>query len=294
MPAAITHYYHAKRVLEEVKPKQEVQEDAFFWGAQGPDFLFCHRGLPWQKGDSLAEYGEKLHQEPPAHIFTYLQEYQKVQNDDVISAYCMGFLCHYAADRVCHPFIRCQAERLNKIEPEQNVEITHHQVESALDSIILRYEAASLPMEFNLKTTLPKNLSVQQKVAELYAFLLKRLYGDSEKESLLLQAADDARVVFGWLNDRTSLKKSLVERWEKKHGGKHIYSCHMRPVSEGDTFDYANVLLQDWCWPQQSRAVRKESFFDLYEQSVLDAQKLIAGFLAGADPVVMTKNIPFD
>lgn len=294
MPAAITHYYHAKRVLEETKPEQEVQEDAFFWGAQGPDFMFCHRGLPWQKGDSLAEYGKKLHQEPPAHIFTCLQDYQKVHHDAAVSAYCMGFLCHYAADRVCHPFIRCQAERLNKIESGQDLEIAHHQVESALDSIILRYEAASLPMEFNLKTTLPKNPSVQQTVAELYAFLLERLYGVSGKERLLLQATDDARGVFGWLNDRTSLKKSLVERWEKRHGGKYIYSCHMRPVSEGDTFDYANVLLQDWRWPQQSEIVRKESFFDLYEQSVLDAKKLITGFGAGVDPMVMTENIPFE
>ncbi|WP_195983458.1 zinc dependent phospholipase C family protein [Clostridium sp. D33t1_170424_F3] len=294
MPAAITHYYHAKRALEEAKPKQEIPEDAFLWGAQGPDFLFCHRGLLWKKGDSLAEYGEKLHQEPPAHIFTCLQEYCKLHHDAAIAAYCMGFLCHYAADCICHPFIYCQAERLLKIEPGQDLEIAHHQVESALDSIILRYEAASLPMEFNLKKALPKNPSVQRKIAELYAFLLERLYGISGKESLLIQAADDARAVFGWLNDRTSLKKSLVERWERRHGGKHTYSCHMRPVSEGDTFDYANVLLQDWSWPQHSEAVRKESFFDLYEQSVLDAQKLIADFLAGADPIVMTENIPFE
>lgn len=294
MPAAMTHYYHAKRVLKEVKPKQEVPEDAFLWGAQGPDFLFCHRGLPWQKGNSLLEYGNKLHQEPPARIFTCLQKYQKVQNDAVVTAYCMGLLCHYAADRLCYPFIHCQAERLSKIEPEQDAEIAHHQVESALDSIILRYEAASLPMEFNLKTTLPKNPTVQQKVAELYAFLLEQLYGVSGKESLLLRATDDARGVFGWLNDRTSLKKSLVERWEKRHGGKSTYSCHMRPVSEGDTFDYANVLLQDWRWPRQSEAIRKESFFDLYEHAVLDAQKLMNGFLAGADPVVITENIPFE
>lgn len=43
-----------------------LNEHAFIWGAQGPDFLFSHRYLPWQKGESLEPLGGRLHEEPPS------------------------------------------------------------------------------------------------------------------------------------------------------------------------------------------------------------------------------------
>ena len=58
MPAAITHYLHAKRVLEAMQKREssfQMVGDAFYWGAQGPDFLFCSRFLPWQKGCRIGD-----------------------------------------------------------------------------------------------------------------------------------------------------------------------------------------------------------------------------------------------
>ena len=72
MPAAITHYLHAKRVLEAMQKREssfQVVGDAFYWGAQGPDFLFCSRFLPWQKGEKLSAYGSRLHDLTPTNPF---------------------------------------------------------------------------------------------------------------------------------------------------------------------------------------------------------------------------------
>ena len=41
MPACITHNLFARDVLARLR--ESVDECACFWGAQGPDFLFCHR-----------------------------------------------------------------------------------------------------------------------------------------------------------------------------------------------------------------------------------------------------------
>ena len=63
MPAMITHYLFAKRVLSRLK-KQGVETADYpmaMIGAQGPDVFFFHRVLPWEFGKSYAHEGSRLH-----------------------------------------------------------------------------------------------------------------------------------------------------------------------------------------------------------------------------------------
>ena len=46
MPACLTHYFFSQNVREDLKDKAELDPCAYAWGAQGPDFFFCHRFLP--------------------------------------------------------------------------------------------------------------------------------------------------------------------------------------------------------------------------------------------------------
>ena len=290
MPAAITHYYHSQRVLEEIKPLfPQCQEDAFTWGAQGPDFFFCHRFLPWQRGEKLDMYAESLHDTPPSQTLSVMRDYYWSSGKDPVSlSYIYGFLCHYALDRLAHPFVEYGAARLLELHPDQTGEVFHNQIESALDVIILRYERGELPTDFNLKRTLPKNLPVQQKIAALYSDILERLYGKKIPQSLVLQATKDGRQIFGLLNDRTSLKKNLVEKFEKVRK----ISCHIRPMSEGDE-DYANLLHSEWHWPMDSKEIHDESFFDLFEAAVPQAVHLILNYLDSENLRELTQDIPF-
>lgn len=57
MPACLTHYYFAQSVREDLPDKASLDSCAYAWGAQGPDFFFCHRFLPFWKGESIKEYG---------------------------------------------------------------------------------------------------------------------------------------------------------------------------------------------------------------------------------------------
>ena len=296
MPAAITHFLQAERVMEELKKQNNnflLHRDAFHWGAQGPDFLYCHRYLPWQHGKNLMEYAEKLHGEKPSKTFAAMHDYYKTTNQDgMVLSYLYGFICHYCLDRVGHPFINYGTKVLLEQQPQQNEEILHNQIESSLDVIMLRYEKAELPIEFNLKWTVPKNQVVQQKMADLYVFVLNQLFGLEDADALLLQATDDCRKIFGLLNDRTTIKKPLIERFEARNG-RHSISCHIRGMSEGDEYDYANTLLADWHWPMDNSARRNESFFDLYERSVAESLELIHSFLFTDDFSKQTNEIAF-
>lgn len=296
MPAAITHFLQAERIMEELKKKDDhllLNRDAFLWGAQGPDFLYCHRFLPWQRGESLKQYAEKLHHEKPSRIFSAMREYYNTTSQDrIVLSYIYGFVCHYSLDRIGHPFINCGALLLLLQHPEQTEEILHNQIESSLDVIMLRYERSELPLDFSLKWTVPKNQVVQAKIAELYSSILNRLYGLMDAETVLLQATNDCRLIFGLLNDRTTIKKSIIEKYEKRHG-KHSVSCHIRGISEGDEYDYANTLLEEWHWPPADGTPRNESFFDLYEHSVTDSLELIENYLTVEDFGERTQEIPF-
>ncbi len=296
MPAAITHFLQAERVMEKLNKQKDsisLNRVAFLWGAQGPDFLYCHRYLPWQHGNSLKEYAEKLHHEKPSKILTAMRDfYNTTQHDSIVLSYIFGFICHYGLDRVGHPFIHCSTQLLLQQQPNQNEEILHNQIESSLDVIMLRYEKAELPTDFNLKWTVPKNQPVQLKITDLYAYVLNRLYELKDSNAGLLQATNDCRLLFGLLNDRTTLKKTLIERFEAPKG-KNSISCHMRGVSEGDEYDYANTLLADWNWPLADSLKRNESFFDLYENSITESIELIQNYLTAENLSELTNEIPF-
>ena len=296
MPAAITHYLHAKRVLE--KREENLSEnslfrDAFFWGAQGPDFLFCSRFLPWQKGESLAAYGGKLHKLPPEETLGAIRKYQRQHpENECLSWYIRGFLCHYSADRICHPFVCFGAQALLEADPSQNEEVFHNQIESALDIIMLRYETAQLPLEFPLKRTVPKNQKAMEEIAGLYVFLLQELFAKTVSIKQMLQALGDCRTIFSLLTDRTGFKKNLVEHLERNK--KRSISCHIRGISEADETDYANLLNGQWKWPPESEIVREENFFDVYERAIEDALELIRRWPSCEDLKQYTGELSFE
>ena len=274
MPAAITHCLQCQRVLEQVKkeiPSFSVLREPFFWGAQGPDFFACHRFLPWWKGESLVEYGERLHADPPAATLSAMWK--------------------YAADSVCHPYIESRAETMRQADPSQDAGVYHNEVESALDLIILRYEQSALPYEFPLKRTVPHHPAAERSIARLFVSVLADLYGVRFSEERLLECLEDCRKIFSLLTDRTGLKKNLVRAVEGKKS--HAISCHIRGMTEDGDDDYANTLLEAWRWPMESGEMRRDSFFDLYESSIERAALLIREAPDCRDFAALTGNIPF-
>lgn len=154
MPAAITHFLHSQRVLAETKQAEQstFSSEAFAWGAQGPDFFYCHRFLPWWRGQCLAGCGDRLHDAPPASTLASMWRYVREHPEDgYAKSYAQGFLCHYAADSVCHPFVEYWASRMAEENPPQTESVCHNEIESALDLIMLRSERGCFPLNFRSK-----------------------------------------------------------------------------------------------------------------------------------------------
>lgn len=274
MPACLTHYYFAQNVRENLPDASSLDACAYAWGAQGPDFFFCHRFLPFWRGRSLQEYGGRLHDEMPSKVLGAMREFLKAHPDPVYRSYVWGFVCHYSLDCTAHPYINWLAQELVRQRPWETPSTMHGEVEAALDAIVLRYETGKLPSEVPLKTMFPKNHGVEGKIARLYRQVLFTLYGEDIPEGLFLQAMDDAHTIFGLVTDRTGLKKKLVARLEK--GRPCVISSHMVPLTEDDQVDFANV--QNAPWGDGSSS---QSFFELYGEAQGVAGKILSGFFQG-------------
>lgn len=287
MPACLTHRLFAQKVLEALPEQEKPELTAYFWGAQGPDFLFCHRWFPWMGEKYLKPYGNKLHEMNPTVTLGAARDFLKRHGDPSYRSYVWGLLCHYSLDSTAHPYINALADELVQQRPQENRTTMHGEIEAALDAIMLRRETGKLPSEVSLGKMFPKNEAVQRRIAKLYKDMIFQALGDDVSEEALYQATADAHLVFSCVTDRTGLKKRLFDRIER--GKAHAISSHFVPLTERDDVDYANVRQTEW---HAGETVSQESFFDLFEKAQKLAENLIANFMEG-DLAALTGEKPF-
>lgn len=275
MPAAITHYLQVERVINGLKklhPNFEYNRDAVLCGAQGPDFILCHRALPGQKGDSIKKYGAYLQDENINNLQRMI--FNTIKNDtskNLINSYIIGFLSHSILDRLAYPFISFSAESLNKIYKDKSLKICRNNVKSTIDVIILRYEKQQLPTELRLKTLVPQNEKVFTFMQTFFTNLINDNYNANVKNEDILEAITDFRKFLGLMTDRTGKKKDFFKKIEKWTGKDEYMSSFIRDMTEDDSYDYSNLSHKIWNWPLDSEINRTESFFDIYEKSIVDS-----------------------
>ncbi|MCH5353078.1 MAG: zinc dependent phospholipase C family protein [Acutalibacter sp.] len=287
MPACLTHHLFAKNVLSDLSEQKELNLCAYYWGAQGPDFLFCHRYFPWMRGRSLKSYGSELHETPPSKTLSAMRDFVRRHDDPAYRSYVYGFICHYALDSTAHPYINALAEQLLEIRGNETQTTMHGEIEAALDTIVLRSEAGKLPSEVSLGDMFPKNEAIQRRIAKLYRDVLSQVYGAEVAEEELLRAAKDAHFVFSCLTDKSGLKMKIFDLVE--NGKPHHVTSHIVPLIERDDVDYANIQQEEWTAGKESS---RQSFFELMGEAMGVAETLISNFDEG-DFAALTKEKPF-
>ena len=186
-------------------------------------------------------------------------------------SYLIGFFCHSILDRLALPFINFSAQSLANLNKKCPLKVCRNNVKSTLDGIILRYEKQQLPTEIRLKNLLPKDEKVQNFIIELFCKLLNENYDANVTEEDIFEAMCDFRKFFGLMTDRTGIKKAFVKKVEKWQGKDEYMSSFIRDLTEDDSYDYSNLTHSIWNWPMNAEENRTDSFFDIYEQSIIDS-----------------------
>ena len=123
---AYAHYRFGKDVIDclPLTCRNLVTENRslFDIGLHGPDILFYHRPL---SHDPVNRLGYGMHERPAAEFFQRAAMlYRTSDAPDALRAYLYGFICHFALDSTCHPYIE-------KMEHDSG--LSHAEIETELE-----------------------------------------------------------------------------------------------------------------------------------------------------------------
>lgn len=320
MPSTLTHYLLAERVYSKLLENRDKyinliakfkgvdnksdalfelpHKNLFWWGTQGPDYLFMVSLSPLQNQRFLKGYGSRLHRLPPSITFENIRNIIKLLNDDLCIFYSLGFICHYALDSIAHPLINYNSVLIQKELKYSTDKTAHALIETNLDNIILLQEKGLIPISIDINEILPINDEVKNTIAKLYVPLLKKLFGEANMSEMefnetLKQVVERFKKALIVSRDETSLKKQFFRFLENRLHIPPYFSSYIRGFTEESNFDFANLKHNNWHWPLTSKKFHNDSFLDLFNKAQDNALYLIDGFLLGESMKKLTKDKPF-
>ncbi len=124
-----THRCNANNALK-ISGYNPRNINAFIWGANGPDPLFCYQMYNPLRKYHLSKLATVMHNERTG---LFLQNLFRMAATDRQKDYRLGFLCHYALDCTIHPYVNFVTSTYGS---SYNIPSGHGYFESALDSML--------------------------------------------------------------------------------------------------------------------------------------------------------------
>lgn len=295
MPAVVSHYIMSEKLIDDIHeyyPSFKLNKTAFIWGGNGPDFLFCHRVLPWQRGKSYNKIGTLIHKLPPENVLGYLAAYAREAESDTAMSYALGFISHYALDSMAHPYIICRAEELSSISDGVHASTCHNDIEANLDVLLYERFYKKPLTSVSLRTLSPLDPNVMNAVADMIHGLLVMYSLPIMSKSEIITAQHDWHTGLALLNDKTHLKRNALRLGEKAAKLPPVPSSLVRPSKNKITYDYANTAHKEWSSPFSPEDIHTESFYDLFDAARVRSIELIAAAMRGDSLRLLVHGIP--
>ena len=201
MPSTYAHYRFGKEVLERLDPDLrsviEAHRELYDIGLHGPDILFYYDAL---HRNPVSQIGFSMHDRPGREFFGPARErISGVGDRRAGESYLYGFICHFALDSECHPYIE---DRINQSG------IAHTKIEGEFDRMLL-VEDGKDPV----RQSLVPHIHPTEENSEVIAAFFPNTTPDQVKAALEDMLKYNGLLVCpGWL------KRRLVIRALKKSG----------------------------------------------------------------------------
>ena len=222
-----------------------------------------------------------MHNMPADEMLNYLVRFAQRHNDEIAMSYALGFVTHYAYDSIAHPFILYFSDLQEYLRPEKSASAWHHQIESALDTILLYHQRHTSICRFRLQATAPIDLKVNYTIARMLQGYLLTVCGHGAYLSEIVQAQKDWHLSLVALNDRFGVKYQIVKYGEKLLGLPQLLSPVFRRNCPDLSYDPANLHHRTWYDPS-SKSESSASFFDLTHQAEQLSLSMISTYLSGS------------
>lgn len=310
MPGFTTHYLFGVKAYND-QPNNYLKHviSKYRWlyqlGLQGPDIFFYN--IPILRHRDYRNVGSYMHDHLVNAFFrTCLKEISgirsKQQREQAI-AYYTGYLCHYVADSVCHPFVygRIQNEAESK---GLGIHGLHAQLENDIDALLLRKFKKKKPSEFNQMATICLNGQELQFISHFLSKCINETYYPIT-ESNNFQVTDGMvrrsiyAIRFGGrlLSDPAGRKQSTVRVFESMFFIGAVASKKL--VTDQKPQNVRKILNLDhevWINPWNKRLASTDSFVDLYHRTLQKCDYVygsLNALLSGSMPLQEADWTPF-
>lgn len=160
MPSTYAHRRFGANVLEhlpdELRAQLEQNRELYDIGLHGPDLLFYYHAA---KSNPVGALGNAMHEEPGRVFFDRARRVVHCEADrDAALAYALGFVCHFALDSTCHPYVEAYVRESG---------VSHCEIETEFDNALLREDGYD-PMKFFTASHIKPSRQRAEVVAPFY------------------------------------------------------------------------------------------------------------------------------
>ena len=271
LPSQYTHQLIAEEVFARLPENVRAaipSKAAYFLGAQGGDIYFFFR----VKDGRRRNLGKRMHNR---RIYEDLSAFAAAAGEaDEVSSYAAGYLCHYAADTVFHPFVYGLTERFLAEEPSRRVK-WHAYIESDLDTHFVSARLG-LPVQ-------SYSFPLRRKDVDLDALypLVHAVCGGTEGHKLFSPRAFRAAVgrfflYVWWFRDPHLRRRRFFEGAERLLHVPHVLSALYRRAQADERC--LNADGREWRNPSVPAFFSCEDADRLFERAVAEGVRLLCEF----------------
>ena len=160
MPSTYAHRCFGADVLtqlpEALQKKIEPYRALYDIGLHGPDLLFYYKAL---QSNPVNRLGNAMHEQPGTVFFERARGViRNAKNRDAALVYALGYICHFALDSTCHPYV------------EQYVRtsgVSHCEIETEFDNMLLRRDGKD-PLHFLTASHIHPSMERAKVIAPFY------------------------------------------------------------------------------------------------------------------------------
>jgi len=282
LPGFTTHYLFGVKAYNDLpnnylKHVISKYRGLYQVGLQGPDIFFYN--VPLSRHRDCRNIGSYMHEYHVNRFFRkYLEELSDIsskQQWEQALSYFAGFLCHYIADSICHPYVygRIQYDTQGKPSLFHGL---HAELENDIDALLLLKFKKKKPSEFNQAATICLNgqelqfLSryLSRCINETY-FLISEKNNFQVTEGMVFRSIYATRFGGRLLSDPAGRKRDAILFFESIFLKNPIASKKLvtdeKPKGVRKTL---NLDHEVWTNPWDKRLASSASFLDLYRQTL--------------------------
>ena len=275
MPDPFTHYIFGQQVLKQLPPEitENIRSDVFNRALQGPDPFSC-LNFYGGKHRALRNRSSIMHKEKSGAFLVETACQAQAEPSPALFSFLAGFLCHYALDRVAHPYIICKGGEAFGDKATLPHRSGHVRMERAIDCHYLRAHFKKEPW----KTDFPRRIFQPNRYPEELRAqidrIFHRIYGWEQGFDTFNAALRDEAIFYKMMLDPWGIVRLLLRPLRTK---KTLYAAYSYYKSEPDPaqVDYLNQSRASWQHPFATEQCFNASFSELFEQSRREAAAMI-------------------